>query len=286
MKKALLFAAALVVAASASADYYMIGSNVNGKSWTVAAEDAKFADQGNGIYRWEGELLGTGFKINNGSWDDPNYNFGSNGGMIEEGVPYYYGVGGSTGDIGLYECTEVKNPVVVLDENEKTITLTGDFGGTIKWYICGINGDFIADESGIELLPTDTDGEFKAEGVAVTVAEGELKISSTGWATKYGTDNADEVFITDSNLSAALVEVFGEAGNIPYVLTPGNYSFTFNIDELTLVVAAEGGSGVDVIEAEGEAVYYNLQGIRVENPKNGIFVKVIEKKATKVVVAD
>lgn len=46
-------------------------------------------------------------------------------------------------------------------------------------------------------------------------------------------------------------------------------------------------SGVESIDAEattGEAVYYNLQGVRVANPQNGIFVKVVNGKAAKVVL--
>lgn len=37
-------------------------------------------------------------------------------------------------------------------------------------------------------------------------------------------------------------------------------------------------------EAEGEAVYYNLQGVKVANPEHGIYVKVVNGKATKVVL--
>lgn len=45
-------------------------------------------------------------------------------------------------------------------------------------------------------------------------------------------------------------------------------------------------TGVDAIgeEVSGEAVYYNLQGVRVSNPENGIFVKVQNGKATKVIL--
>lgn len=44
------------------------------------------------------------------------------------------------------------------------------------------------------------------------------------------------------------------------------------------------GSAIEEIEAETEApaVYYNLQGVRVANPENGIFIMVQGKKATKV----
>ena len=48
--------------------------------------------------------------------------------------------------------------------------------------------------------------------------------------------------------------------------------------------------GIDAVEAAGEpavdapAVWYNLQGVRVANPSNGIFVKVTGNKAEKVLV--
>lgn len=45
-------------------------------------------------------------------------------------------------------------------------------------------------------------------------------------------------------------------------------------------------TGVDSIEdvEEGEAVFYNLQGVRVNNPENGIFIKVVNGKSSKVLI--
>lgn len=46
-----------------------------------------------------------------------------------------------------------------------------------------------------------------------------------------------------------------------------------------------GTTGIETIEKESEApVYFNLQGVRVENPSNGIFIKVSGNKTTKVYV--
>ncbi len=43
--------------------------------------------------------------------------------------------------------------------------------------------------------------------------------------------------------------------------------------------------GVDEITvAEGEAQYYNMQGVRVANPENGMFIRVQNGKAQKVVI--
>lgn len=54
----------------------------------------------------------------------------------------------------------------------------------------------------------------------------------------------------------------------------------------TISVGTSFPTGVEAIgaEEEGEAVYYNLQGVRVENPLHGIFVKVQGGKASKVVL--
>ncbi|MCM1377637.1 MAG: hypothetical protein NC097_00370 [Clostridium sp.] len=286
MKKALLFAAALAVASSAYADYYIIGSNVNGQSWALSQPDAKFEAIGNGLYKWEGQVLGTGFKLNDGTWDNDQMNFGSNGSELEADTEYFLGVGGSSGNIVLYEASEVINPVVIFDENNTSIKITGDFGGKQLWYIAGLNGVFAVDEAnGTELKPTDKENVFKAEGVEVSVEEGELKISTTGWSKEYGT-NDPELVIDSEHMNVVLEEVFGEAGNIPYVLTPGTYSFTFDHNSDTLLIESEnGGSGVAGVELEeGEVGYYTLQGVRVANPQKGIFVKVVGKKANKVVV--
>lgn len=43
-------------------------------------------------------------------------------------------------------------------------------------------------------------------------------------------------------------------------------------------------TGVAAVEAAEEAVYYNLQGVKIENPVEGIYVKVANGKATKVVL--
>ncbi|MCM1152383.1 MAG: hypothetical protein NC328_01850 [Muribaculum sp.] len=290
MKKALLFAAALAVAGSAYADYYIIGDNVNGKSWTQAAPDAKFTDKGNGIFEWTGEVLGTGFKINDGTWDNADKNIGDGGTEVEKGVPTPVWAGSTSGNIKLYNCAAVNNPTVVFDSNKMEITVTGDFGGSIKWYLCGIDGVYVASDSegAIELIATDNDGEFKAENFAVNVAEGGFKVSSTGWAEQYGTTSED-VYVDDSLLGQEieLELVGGEAGNVPYELTPGNYDAVFNLYDMTIVFSKAGETGIAAIDAEeGEAVYYNMQGVRVAEPKNGVFVKVIGKKAAKVAVND
>lgn len=50
------------------------------------------------------------------------------------------------------------------------------------------------------------------------------------------------------------------------------------------LVVNNGSSGIGEVEVdENEAVYYNLQGLRVAKPANGVFIRVAGGKATKVV---
>lgn len=57
---------------------------------------------------------------------------------------------------------------------------------------------------------------------------------------------------------------------------------------LPLIYKLASGSGVDTVEAEvsedAPVVYYNLQGVRVENPEQGLYIRVQGNKATKVAI--
>lgn len=65
-----------------------------------------------------------------------------------------------------------------------------------------------------------------------------------------------------------------------YPIATGAYVAKFKVSDETNAV-----SDIAVDEAEGEAVYYNLQGVRVAGePANGIYLKVANGKASKVLV--
>ena len=53
----------------------------------------------------------------------------------------------------------------------------------------------------------------------------------------------------------------------------------------TVNYTVKGSSSVDAIGAEeGEVIYFNLQGVRVENPTTGVYIRVANGKATKVAI--
>lgn len=65
----------------------------------------------------------------------------------------------------------------------------------------------------------------------------------------------------------------------------GKVKMTVNLNDKTAKFEAETKQdSIEAIEAEAaEAVYYNLQGVRVANPENGIFIKVAGNKVEKVI---
>ena len=81
--------------------------------------------------------------------------------------------------------------------------------------------------------------------------------------------------------SASVQTIARAEGDITsVVLTPTS---TCNISSIAVDYATSTPTGIAGIEAEnGEAVYFNLQGVRVQNPENGIFIRVQNGKATKI----
>lgn len=283
MKKLLLLAAA-AVSLCANADYYIIGANVNGSSWALAQEDAKFTAKGDGIYEWTGEVLGTGFKINDGTWDNPDFNFGGDGSeKLSLGNEFWLTTGNESKDIQFNGFTDVKNPVVTFNEAEGTVTVAGEASGVAKWFFTGDFNSYNLEQ--YELAPQ-ADGTFLCKNVELPES-GLFQIAQTGWSDKHGAGDDATIMITPEKLSTVLIPFnTPNGGECPFTVTPGAYDISWDLENTTVTFVAA-GSAVETIDAENNApaVYYNLQGVRVNNPKNGIFVKVAGNKAVKVNIA-
>ena len=80
--------------------------------------------------------------------------------------------------------------------------------------------------------------------------------------------------------------VYGKGSwNIPDWVYGGKLRFVVDLNTMTVTVDDVTGLGIDGIGAEDVApVYYNLQGIRVENPRNGLYIKVTPNRTEKVVI--
>lgn len=116
------------------------------------------------------------------------------------------------------------------------------------------------------------DGDDATPGINSTDRYG---AETKDYATTVGTPMKVTKFAAGVNASSAF----------SWYVTPGNYSFTFDPSAMTLTVSK--ATGIDEMsdyDDETPAVWFNLQGVRVSNPQNGVFIRVKGKKAQKVVI--
>ena len=135
--------------------------------------------------------------------------------------------------------------------------------------------------------------KFTREGNVYTLVledglAGEWKICDGTWDYSFGAGENTEV-VSGEKMDAWYNGVnftcaFEGKTTIVFTLVEGSDAIGSSIPS-NIVVTNGTSVGATMIEAtEGEAVYYTLQGVKVNNPSNGMFVKIVDGKATKVVV--
>lgn len=283
MKKFYFFLVALVLGVmSASAiDYYLIGG-FNG--WTTSDASCKFEAQGDGTYvlDYEGQLT-SGFKINDGTWSNDAANFGSNGSKLALGEPYKYQVGGSSSDISLADGV-VDNPHLVLDTNNGTLTITGQQAEVKITYDIWGNLPDKADVWSATPFVNVEGNIWVAKEVNVT-AQSDFGIreltngSQSNWI--WGAIGNNEI----SSVGTFACGIQAESAGVNFTIAPGKWDLSFNAATMELTVTS-GTNAVEGIEVEENAapVYYNLQGVRVAEPTNGLYIVVRGDKVAKELV--
>lgn len=122
--------------------------------------------------------------------------------------------------------------------------------------------------------------EFKQVAEADASLNGGIK--PMGVARRADTNENAENYVTGIDLSSLYgtnaktstpVKIYVEKNG-----ASNTYDFTVATTESTLGVETIGS------EADGEVIYYNMQGVRVENPEHGIFVKVQNGKSEKIIL--
>ena len=88
-------------------------------------------------------------------------------------------------------------------------------------------------------------------------------------------DMADNIYTLSNNNEVMKVFSLPRENNV--VVTDATSKYSFNVESKVTYVSS-------IAAEEQEAEYYNLQGVKVENPSGGIFIKKQGKKVTKVVL--
>ncbi len=291
MKKISTLLAAVAVAAaantvSAETVYCMPGAYQG--NWSL--ENNILTDNGDGTYsqhldQLEGDFKIVRYEVGAPSWDNQ---WGSNGSGIKAGEPYipaFKNGGADPQNIVLAGKSTVMKDVTVTvtpgADNAITILLTA--GEVIEqgdlWYLVGdatgwnfpAKNQFTKDEGNTYT--------FSYEGA---FTGGFKPVKNGSWSQAYVIDTpmviGEEYTLNgpaDTQTNCTLADASVE--NPVFTLVDNGTSVTLKV--------TTGGSGVEAIEAEtvaGEAVYFNLQGQRVANPENGLYIRLQGGKATKV----
>lgn len=116
--------------------------------------------------------------------------------------------------------------------------------------------------------------------VTVDKLDGDFKFrANKNWKLNLGAVSEDKAAVSFGNLYAAATD--GPNFNIAEA---ENVTLRINTDNMTLSVT-EGDSSIGYVPVDdSEAVYFNLQGIRVAKPDKGIYIRVANGKSEKVVL--
>lgn len=172
----------------------------------------------------------------------------------------------------------------------------------LEYYLVGVNGTETIDEAYKFIRKEETE-EYEDEETGetesyttVTYVLANVDVKDTSLLTVVAQDEM-YVFGYNNDMAAFLPNDFSNTmpftsmvpGGAPVncSLESGKYDFNFSISGVNTgmlsALPAEEGAVDSISDSTGVPLFYNLQGLRVVNPENGIFVKIQNGKASKVI---
>lgn len=232
MKKLYLFLAAMIVSLAASAvDYYLVGE----PKWTLKDETCKFTPASDGTYTLDVPTLVSGFKINDGTWDNASNNWGTAQAntYATPGEPLTLVASANSNNIFLKE--DLVNAHLVFNPTAKTLTVTGDADTEVPTFSWRLWGQLKSTEWTALNLTEGTDGIWTAttdiQAGSFGIQKVNDKTQATTWfaaasgATAIGEAQVGKaISFTDTNCSDFKSTL---AGNYTIAVDPENQTITF-----------------------------------------------------------
>ena len=261
--------------------------------WNPAAEGYKFARQDDGTYTLDVEGSVGEFKLTNGTWD---VNYGSNGEALVAGEPYQLAQKGGNLTVN------VTNPHFVLDVATWTLTVTGDVAEMevpeALYLVGNIDGHNWDIANAVPFTREEGTNTFKLTKAPIVAAGDDTNYGYFSFITTCGSSwdevNASDRFgatTPDAEVVApatADVEWFQGGVNAgsacAWKIAAGNYDITVDFDAMTVQIIASEEGAIDIEVINSDARYFNLQGVEVPAPSNGVFIEVLGTQVRKVYV--
>ncbi len=238
-----LLCALLCTMAASAADYYLVG---NFNKWALADANAKFTDNGDGTYVLDfNNTLISGFKINDGTWDNGNANWGTNGSELVIGETYNLNRDKNSDNITIAQ--SIEKPHIVFNPSENTLLITGKEAQSVITY--AIHG---------QIVPGNQDWNDKdlTENEGAWTATFECNAGNFG-IKKLNNGNQISWISADGNAAVVLNQPMPakENDNNWSLSEAGEYTFSFNPKAMTLTVTKVGDEDPDPVVEYPENLY-------------------------------
>lgn len=280
---------AAVATASAQDPVYITG-NVPGLTATWNPEEPSTLTYADGVYTYDmtGAKQGQTFKLSTAKGDWTTFNasaFGMADDNTKYTLPLNNAVTWTAGKCGNMEVPATGDFKLVVNMEAKTLELQGEgtYTDVFDIYVLGeATGWAAKDAYKFNFVEKNASGENIYELTLPEGLLGDFKIATSDWsAVNYGVyDKSIEVGQT--------TELRYNANNISSAITESiKLTFYHNLDSnQSSWLKVDRYSGIGDIETEAAVtpVYYNLQGVRVDRPAHGVYIKVAGDKVSKVCV--
>ena len=280
---------AAVATASAQDPVYITG-NVPGLTATWNPEEPSTLTYADGVYTYDmtGAKQGQTFKLSTAKGDWTTFNasaFGMADDNTKYTLPLNNAVTWTAGKCGNMEVPATGDFKLVVNMEAKTLELQGEgtYTDVFDIYVLGeATGWAAKDAYKFNFVEKNASGENIYELTLPEGLLGEFKIATADWsAVNYGVyDKSVEVGQT--------TELRYNANNISSAITESiKLTFYHNLDSnQSSWLKVDRYSGINDIDTDAAVapVFYNLQGVRVDSPAHGVYIKVAGDKVSKVCV--
>ena len=215
--------------------------------------------------------LESGFKISDEGY--ANYNFGS-ASNVEPGQDYTLTNDEMSGNITTKGGMPITNAVINFNLTTGVMNITGTMSDATypeALYLVGTFNEWVTNDATYKLTREGDTGKYVINGVNIASGE-QLKVCAGSWANNWGSSMEGETLPIGYEFVPAYN---GQNFMLGEDLVNATVEFVYNIDDIEVasMTVTNGSSGVEGIYGnDGEAEYYNMQGVRVANPENGIYI--------------
>ena len=248
-------------------EWYLTGQY---NDWALEAQD--MFDYSAGKYVKTVDEISKFLIVKDANWD--NKYGGKEGETVELGIPFTLTAGGN--DLTFGAGYSVTGATIILDVKNLTITVSGtlNFDEPELHLLGGMNG--WNDDTGEYTFENKGDGIYMLYLNSLGASQ-EFKIATLDYNPEYSTSN--------KSMTEGEYNVITNGSNMAVGEDMDNVLLTLDTNKKTLTIQKNVPTGINGIYVKDENVeYFNLQGMKVQNPQKGIYIKKINDRYIKIIL--